>query len=190
MSEAELVEKIQSGDMNALGEIFKIYKNQALKYSYLITNDKFTSEDIVQEAFIKCYCSAKSLKNVEHFKAWFFKILTRIAWKRVGKDKKTLPLDNIFEKVNDESIDKSINMYIRNQEEEVLHGEIENLDLKQKTAIVLFYFNGLNIKEIAKIMGCFEGTVKSRLYSARKKLKESLLNSEEDKSVYVKECKS
>lgn len=190
MTEIEIVEKIQSGDMNALGEIFEIYKNQALKYSYLITNDKFTSEDIVQEAFIKCYSSAKSLKNVEHFKSWFFKILTRIAWKRVGKDKKALPIDNIFEKVDDESIDKSINMYIRNQEEEILHAEIENLDLKQKTVIVLFYFNELSIKEIAKIMGCFEGTVKSRLYSARKKLKESLLNNEEDKYVYVKECKS
>ncbi len=189
MSEIELIEKIQSGDMNALGEIFEIYINQALKYSYLITGNKFTSEDIVQEAFIKCYLSAKSLKNVEQFKSWFFKILTRIAWKHVGKEKKALPLENIFEKADDKSIDKSINMYIRNQEAEMLHAEIEHLDLKQKTVIILFYFNGLTVKEIAKIIGCFEGTVKSRLYSARKKLKESLLNNEEDKSVYVKECK-
>jgi RNA polymerase sigma-70 factor (ECF subfamily) len=190
VNETELVRKIQSGDINALGEIFEIYKNQALKYSYLITNDKFTSEDIVQEAFIQCYSSAKSLKNAEAFKPWFFKILTRIAWRRVGKDRKALPIQNIFEKADDQSIDKSVNIYIRNQEEEALHAEIENLDLKQKTAIVLFYFNGLNVKEIAKVMGCFEGTVKSRLYSARKKLKKSLLNNEEDKSVYVKECES
>lgn len=199
MNEAELIKKIQSGDRNAFNKIFEMYKDQAFNYSYLITNNKFTSEDIVQEAFIKCYLSAKGLKNVDMFKPWFFKILTRIAWKYADKDKKALPIDNIFEKADSESIDKSINAYIRNQEAETLHAEIENLDLKQKTVIVLFYFNGLTIKEIAKIMGCFEGTVKSRLNSARKNLKVSLLNNEdceqsnmlnyeEDKQANLKEC--
>lgn len=188
MNEAELIKKIQSGDMNAFTEIFEKYKNQAIKYSYLITGNKFTSEDIVQEAFLKCYLSAKTLKNVEQFKPWFFKILTRIAWKYAEKDKKSLPLENIFEKADKESIDRSINAYIRTQEAEILHAEIESLELKQKTVIVLFYFNGLSINEIANIMGCFEGTVKSRLHNARKKLKASLLNDEDYKQANLKEC--
>lgn len=188
MSEAELIKKIQSGDMNAFSEIFEKYKNQALRYSYLITGNKFTSEDITQEAFIKCYVSAKTLKNVEQFKPWFFKILTRIAWKYANKDKKALPLENIFEKADNESIDRSVSAYIRSQEAETLRAEIENLELKQKTVIVLFYFNGLSINEIAKIMGCFDGTVKSRLYNARKKLKASLLNNEDSKQSNIKEC--
>lgn len=179
MKEAELIKKIQSGDMHVFSEIFEMYKNEALKYSYLITGNKFTSEDIAQEAFMKCYLSAKTLKNVEQFKPWFFKILTRIAWKYANKDKKELPLENIFEKADKESIDGSMNAYIRNEEAETLHAEIESLDLKQKTVIILFYFNGLTIKEIANVMGCFEGTVKSRLHTARKKLKANLLNNED-----------
>jgi len=181
MEEKELIKKIQSGDMNAFTKIFEIYKDQALKYSYLIIGNKFTSEDIVQEAFIKCYLNAEKLKNIELFKPWFFKILTRIAWKYADKEKKLLPIENILEKAHSDSIDESINVYIKNQEAETLHAEIENLDLKQKTVIVLFYFNCLTIKEIAKVMGCFEGTVKSRLNTARKKLKASLLNNEDSK---------
>lgn len=188
MNEIELVKKIQSGDMNALGQIFEIYKNSALKYSYIITGNKFTSEDIVQETFIKFYLNAKALKNPEQFKPWFFKILTRTAWKRVGKEKKNLPVENIFEKAAYESIDESIHKYIRNQEEEALRVEIEHLDLKMKTVIVLYYFNGFTVKEIAKIMGTFEGTVKSRLYKARKKLKENLVNNEEGYIEKAKEC--
>lgn len=175
MSEEELVEKIQSGDMNAFEQIFEIYKNQAFRYSYLITGNIYTSEDIVQEAFIKCYTNIYDLKKSDQFKSWFFKILTRIAWKHSNKDKKAYPVDNIFDKAESETIDKSIDTYIKTQEYEILHAEIEKLDLKQKTVIILFYFNGLNVKEIAKVMGCFEGTVKSRLHSARKKLKDSLL---------------
>jgi RNA polymerase sigma-70 factor (ECF subfamily) len=188
VSEIELVKKIQSGDMTALGEIFEMYKNRSLKCAYLITGNKFMSEDIVQEAFIKCYLYANSLKKLEQFKPWFFKILTRIAWKHIGKEKKAVPIENIFEKADDKSIDESINRYIRSNEDEALHAEISHLDLKQKTTIILYYFNGLSIKEIAKVMGCFEGTVKSRLHNARKKLKESLLDNEQNSIVKAKEC--
>lgn len=172
MSEEELVEKIQSGDMNAFEKIFEIYKNQAFRYSYLITGNMHTSEDIVQEAFIKCYTCIHDLKKSDQFKSWFFKILTRIAWKYSNKDKKACPVDNIFEKAETETVNKSVDTYIKKQEYEILHAEIEKLDLKQKTVIILFYFNGLNVKEIAKVMGCFEGTVKSRLHSARKDITE------------------
>ena len=108
MNEKELVEKIQAGDMNALGEIFETYKNQAFKYSYLITGNMYTSEDIVQEAFIKCYTNIKDLKNTEQFKSWFYKILTRIAWKHSSKDKKAYPVDNIFEKAETETKNVSL----------------------------------------------------------------------------------
>ncbi|MZK49163.1 RNA polymerase sigma factor [Clostridium beijerinckii] len=180
MSEEELVIKIQSGDMNALGELFEIYKNESFKYSYLITGSKYTSEDIVQEAFISCYNNIRSLKNPEFFKSWFFKMLTRIAWRYAKKDKKSLPVDNIFEKVDEKNIDTSIEQYLRKEKNNNLYAEIEKLDLKQKTVIVLYYFNGLTVSEIAKVMGCFEGTVKSRLYSARKKLKSSLIKCDDE----------
>ncbi|OPJ64388.1 RNA polymerase sigma factor [Clostridium oryzae] len=180
MCEEELVIKIQSGDMNALGELFDIYKNQSFKYAYLITGNKHTSEDIVQEAFISCYKNVKSLKNVKLFRSWFYKMLTRIAWRYAKKDKKLLPVDNIFEKADEKSTDTSIEQYLRKEQNNNLYAEIEKLDLKQKTVIVLYYFNGLTVKEIAKIMGCFEGTVKSRLYTARRKLKSNLIKCDDE----------
>lgn len=188
MNETEVVKKIQAGDMNAFEEIFEIYKNQAIRYAYLITNNKFTSEDIVQETFVKCYLKIKDLKNVEQFKSWLFKIPTRTAWDYMKKDKAVLPVEDIFEKAKNENIDKSLHSYIRNEESKMLRAEIDNLELKQKTVIVLYYFNGFTIKEIAKIMGCFEGTVKSRLHSARKNLKVALMNVNSAQSNSKKGC--
>lgn len=188
MDEKELVIKIQSGDMNAFEELFEIYKNEAHRYSYLITGNAYLSEDIVQEAFIKCYTHIKSLKNQEQFKSWFFKILTRIAWKYSKKEKKSVPVDNIFEKADDEKINESINEYMRKEQSDALHLEIDRLDIKQKTVIILYYFNELTVKEIAEVMGCFQGTVKSRLHSARKKLKSSLIRSDEYGHTRIKEC--
>lgn len=188
MDEKELIMRIQSGDMNAFGQLFEKYKNEAFKYSYLIIGNKHISEDIVQEAFINCYTQIKSLKNQEQFKSWFFKMLTRIAWRYSKKEKKSIPVDNIFEKADDEKNDESINQYIRKEQADILHEEIEKLDIKQKTVIILYYFNDLTVKEIANIMGCFEGTVKSRLYSARRKLKNNLGRIDRYENSKMKEC--
>lgn len=188
MDERELIIKIQSGDMNAFSQLFEKYKDEAFKYSYLITGNEHISEDIVQEAFINCYNKITSLKKQEQFKSWFFKMLTRIAWRYLKKEKKSIPIDNIFEKADDEKNDESINQYIRKEQADILHEEIGKLDIKQKTVIILYYFNDLTVKEIAKIMGCFEGTVKSRLYSARKKLKNNIGKFDEYGYAAIKEC--
>ena len=68
-----------------------------------------------------------------------------------------------------------------------MHEIIDELDIKQKMVIILYYFNELTIKEIAQIMECFEGTVKSRLYTARKKLKKSLMDFDKCEDIREKE---
>jgi RNA polymerase sigma-70 factor (ECF subfamily) len=65
--------------------------------------------------------------------------------------------------------------------------EIEKLDIKHRTVVVLYYYNELSIAEIAKIVGCFEGTVKSRLANARKRLKVQLMRVDTDNIVYFSE---
>ena len=187
LDEKELIIKIQSGDMNAFAIIFEKYKNEAVRYSYLIIGNKHTSEDIVQDAFVTCYTKIKSLKKQEQFKSWFFKILTRIAWKYYKKEKKSVPVDNIFEKADYETNCEAISKYIKKEQADILHEVIDELDIKQKMVIILYYFNELTIKEIAQIMECFEGTVKSRLYTARKKLKKSLMDFDKCEDIREKE---
>ncbi|WP_319001560.1 RNA polymerase sigma factor [Clostridium sp. CS001] len=75
---------------------------------------------MVQESFIQCFHSIKTLKNIKTFDVWFYKIVTRTGW---------------------------------------------------RTVIVLYYFNDMTIKDISKVLGCFEGTVKSRLHNAKKQLR-------------------
>lgn len=187
MNEIELIKQIQSGDISALEKIFEKYKDEMLKYCIFVTGNINGSEDIVQESFIECFKSARNLKDPAMFKSWFYKIVTRTAWRYISKEKKITPIENIYEKADEKSRDNSINLFIRQEEAAILDGEIQKLDLKQRTVIILYYFNDLSIKEIANIMGCFEGTVKSRLHAARKKLKDSLQYNEgfslEDKTI-------
>lgn len=63
--------------------------------------------------------------------------------------------------------------------EDELYRAIRNLPVKQRTVVVFYYFSQMSTKEIAGIMGCMEGTVKSRLYTARTNLKRELTSQQD-----------
>ncbi len=185
MCEAEVIIKMQKGDYSAFDEIFYLYKDKAVRTAYLITGNKFTSEDVVQEAFILCCSKIKTLKNPELFKPWFFKIVTRLSWKHSNSSKRVTPVENIFEKAEENSenpLQSSFKAFEKEEYEE-LYRCIDMLDKKSRITVILFYFNEFSIKEISEIMGCFQGTVKSRLFNSRKKLKRFLND-------FSKECEN
>lgn len=174
MNESVVIKQIQDGNINAFDELFNRYKNTALRTAYLITGNLHTGEDVVQETFIQCYLKINSLKNPDSFKSWFYRILTRTAWNYSKKDKKLTPVEDIYERADGQGINQSMADYLKSQEYEFIYSEIDKLDIKLKTTIILFYFNDLSVKETAKALGCLEGTVKSRLHNARAVLKKKL----------------
>lgn len=174
MPEVEIIEKVQKGDMQAFEQLFELYKSKALKTAYLMTGDKVVSEDVVQEAFIKCYRSIKELRQPQYFHTWFYKLLTRTAWQYLKKERQIMPVEDISEMLEKDCV----KAYSEKLEDEatanMLYEEIAKLDPKLQMTLILFYYDGFSVKEIAHIMGCFEGTVKSRLHTGRKKLQKSL----------------
>jgi len=179
---------IQQGNSDAFDQIFEKYKNEAVRTAYLITGRKSICEDIAQETFIKCFKHIGDLKNPNGFRAWFFRILTRTAWKYGRSASHEIPTEDIAERVEESSSDLVNEHYSTVEENRLLYSEINRLETKQKTAIILYYFNGLSTKEIAKVSRCLEGTVKSRLFSARKKLRSRLdsgYNSEKECRAYA-----
>lgn len=173
MEESEWIQKMQQGDDTAFFIIYEKYKNAALRTAYLITGNRYTGEDILQETFVQCCLHIKELKDPTTFKAWFYKILTRTAWKFAKKEKNAVPVENIFETI--ESIEEdSEKTYLKKEERKELMNAINSLDIKQRITIILYYYNEMSVSEIAKVTGSMEGTVKSRLFFVRKKLYQKL----------------
>ncbi|MGE4214641.1 MAG: RNA polymerase sigma factor [Anaerotignaceae bacterium] len=184
----ELVMNLQKGDKTAFEKLFQLYKVQAVRTAYLLTNNKALAEDICQEAFVQCYLKIGDLKNPEQFKTWFYKTLTRITWKMYSKEKGIVPVENIFELADCNDTHQVELDFIKKQTAEKIMWAINGLEEKQKTTALLYYYNDFSITEIANIMGCFQGTVKSRLHTARKNLKKSLVIEERFKEEGMKDA--
>ena len=163
MEEENLIPEIIMGNTEAFTQLYNMYAPKAYRTALLICGNVHTAEDIVQETFIKCYSTLPKLKNPKAFPSYFYRTLTRIAWKMCNRYRKTLPLEECFTAES-----KAEEIYTE------LYNAIARLDTKMRTIIVLFYFNDMPIKEIAKATGTLEGTVKSRLYRARQELSKVL----------------
>lgn len=175
MDDSELVVQLQKGDAAAFSLLFERYQKQALRTACFLTGNLSTAEDVVQDAFIKCYMQIHTLKDPESFRPWFFKLLTRLSWKASAKDTKNTPVSQLFESLENETNGEDCSTYVLRQESQLMLFEaVKELQQKQRAVVVLYYYNQMTVSEIAKITGCLEGTVKSRLYFARKKLYEKL----------------
>lgn len=179
------VEKMIEGDEAAFEKLFDIYHNKLYRMAYLISGNHADSEDIVQETFLKCYLNRKKLKDNQCFESWLYRILTRTAW-RIGKSSKKE--ESMEELWNQEESDSSqagpLEALLLGWQREQLFDAVKELPVKQRTTVVLYYYNQLNTKEIAKATGCLEGTVKSRLHSARKNLERKLQAKAEEGAVW------
>ena len=176
MNESELIISIQNGDSDSFRKLFDLYKDKAVRTAYHITGSQAAAEDVAQEAFVKCYFEIGKLQNPECFKTWFYRLLVRTAWRYAAVEKKSVPVEEVFDQSRT-SEEKSVEQqYLETELTNTLYKQIQKLDKKRRTTVMLFYYSGLSTKEIARVMGCMEGTVKSRLHSSRKILKRNLEN--------------
>ena len=187
MENEELVLRMIEDDMDAMEELMKRTQKDIFRLAYLISGSYADSEDIVQETYVQVYIKRKTIRDPRAFKSWLIRMMTRIAWRYLKKMQREQPAgENIeewqknmmeaggnwtLEKGKVESVAETVE---RNEEARELYGAISRLPVKQRTAVILYYFEGMSTREIAEASGCLEGTVKSRLHGARRRLKEEL----------------
>ncbi len=179
-NELILIKKSIRGDVDAFEELIKDYKKMAYNIALRVLRSKEDAEDISQEALVKVFKNIGSFNMKSTFKVWLYRIVmnTCLDFKR----KKNIitysidkPLENDESEIIQEIPDNSNNpdIVIQNKlESQMLYECIDMLDDDFRTVIVLRDVQGLSYRDIASILSCNEGTVKSRLNRARKKLRE------------------
>ena len=179
MDEKELVQRMKAGDKQAFDVLYEKYKNILLRMAYLVSGQIYDAEDIVQETFVKCFLHIGDLKKNEGFKPWLFQILYRTAYRQMKKRKREIPEEDIAIRADATDGITSLDRIIQTETDRKVKLAVQSLDFKHRAVVVLYYFNEMPTKEIARVLGCTEGTVKSRLFAARKKLKGKLVMWEE-----------
>ncbi|MFN3305913.1 MAG: RNA polymerase sigma factor [Candidatus Kapaibacteriota bacterium] len=181
--EFEIIQKILGGEINQYEILQKKYqKPLTLLISKMIRNAEDV-QDIVQETFIKAYNNLRFFKREFSFNSWLFKIASNLCIDHLRKQRiKTISIEQPFPNSNedekhfdfpdrDADIDVKISIVERDK---ILHQAINLLPEHYRKIIQLRYFEELDYQEIAENLSLPLGTVKVRLFRARKALLEIL----------------
>ncbi|MDG3583632.1 RNA polymerase sigma factor [Galbibacter pacificus] len=169
-------DRVLKGDTNAFSYFVDTYQQLAFTIAVRIVKNREEAEDIVQEAFIKCYHSLASFKGDAKFSTWLYKIVYHSTLDRVRKNARQIPSEEI-EKINYNLIDDvedALDILEKKEREKIIGAAIETLTNEEQTIITLYYYEDLSLKEIATIVGISTGNVKIKLFRARKQLFEIL----------------
>ena len=179
VEESVLVKRARKGDLAAYDELVKRYQERIYATIYHMTSNHEDANDLAQEAFIKAYQALKSFKGGSSFYTWVYRIAVNktINFLKQRKNKAHMSLDDLdFNAEHDPDLvalisDKTPRRDANLAElQEKLNEAMQKLSEPHRLVVTLHDVQGLSHDEIAEIMECNIGTVRSRLFYARQQL--------------------
>lgn len=177
IDESVLIQRCLKGSKDAYGLIVNKYMKDAYFIALGLVGNQEDALDLSQEAFIKAYTNIGSLNAQWGFFPWFYQILRNLCFShlRRRKNRQSYSLDVLVERPDSSrESDCPCTAMEKRELTETLWQAINKLDDKHREVIVLRHFKNFSYEQMAKILFCSVGTVTSRLYYARMKLKEIL----------------
>ncbi len=175
---AELVSQIQSGDNSAFDELYKLTSERAYFVALEFTKNNQDAEDILQESYIKALSKISELDKPESFSSWLNQIVANKS-KDFLKKKKPVLFNSDEEETDatellpDEDTSFSPEESLDQTElQKTVMEVLDELSEEKRACVLMMYFEELSVGEIAQTLEIPEGTVKTRLFSARKDLKD------------------
>jgi len=174
-----LVRRCQQGDAAAIELLVRRYQNYVYRLCYLVMRNEQDAEDMTQEAFIRA-CRALPRFEIREgisFEAWLYRIAVNccrsrlrrkwyqmVPWQRLG----------FGERLAASPEERPERVFLRDEQRSQVLGAINKLGQKHRLVIILRYYADLSNEEIAVVLSIPSGTVRSRLHTARQRLRELL----------------
>ncbi len=184
--EAETIRAVLAGDVDRFGELVDRYQGQALRVAFSLLGNHEDAEDVAQEAFVNAFRSLASFRHGAKFSTWLYRIVVnqckdRLRRRTRGEGAGSAGAGSaagdvepgLFAEAPDPNADAG--RHVRARElADTINRAIGGLSANQRTAFLMHYVHELPLKEVAEVMGCRVGTVKSHLFRATRGLQRQL----------------
>jgi len=176
--DAALVDHLKKGDAKALDELYRRHREAAYGIAYRLVGNREDALEVVQEAFIHVMRGIQTFRGQSSFRTWLYRIVTHAAldyrrWRALrvadslDSDTSTEPVAQASDRSPQEAAaDRDLGAAIDKA--------LSNISEKNRAALILFAIEGMPYKEVADVLGISIGTVMSRIFNARQRLRELL----------------
>lgn len=173
----ELIHRMQSGDGDAVRDLYALYGQRLHAYALRLTNDPATAEDVTQQTLIIAWRTARTFRGEGRLIAWLLGIVHHTARKAMRGT--TQSLDEALQETIAEDQPLPEEQAQVKEERRWVRAGLQSLSPEHRAVLELIFYQGLSLNEAAQVLKCPVGTVKSRLSYARNHLRGVLTRSEE-----------
>ncbi len=188
LSDKEIVERFNSGDNSVFSVLVDRYLNKAYQIAYGILGNKQDAEEVSQDVFVRIYKALTKFRGDAEFSTWMYRIAVNLAknkyrWNKSRGSKKNISIQaslgndedsfSLEDRISDESPLPDEKVELSEFEQNIMD-EIEELPELYREALILRNVEEMSYEDIAKVLGCKLGTIKSRIARAREELKSRL----------------
>jgi RNA polymerase sigma-70 factor (ECF subfamily) len=166
-AERALLVSIASGDRDAMAELYAGYQPRLFRFVYRLTRSHATTEELINDIMLAIWRGARSFRGDSKPSTWIFGIAYRQALKRLSRKKLSIAPYFDVDLLADNG-DPSF------EQEDWVHRGLDALPPAQRLAVELVFYLGLSYEEVASVTDCPVNTVKTRMFHARRKLREQL----------------
>ncbi|MCH7370274.1 MULTISPECIES: RNA polymerase sigma factor RpoE [Aeromonas] len=178
----QLVERVQRGDKNAFNLLVKKYQHKVVNLVARYVNNPGDVPDVAQEAFIKAYRALPTFRGESAFYTWLYRIAVNTAKNYLTSQGRRPPSSDVEADEAEyygggealQEVATPENLALTDEIKRTVFTAIEALPEDLRTAITLREMEGLSYEEIAEIMDCPVGTVRSRIFRAREAIDKKL----------------
>jgi RNA polymerase sigma-70 factor (ECF subfamily) len=180
----ELVRQALDGDGKAFEKLVEKYKKRVYYLAYRMTRDHDSADELAQESFVKAYQALSSFKPGYNFYTWVYRICVNLAINFLKREKHTVSADQLREMdllpERRQEMDQLERM-ITTEQAGIVKKALASLPPEQRSAFILKTYDNMSYEQMAEVMECSIGTVMSRLFRARQKLKNALRAAEAER---------
>ncbi|MDD2407259.1 MAG: RNA polymerase sigma factor RpoE [Tepidiphilus sp.] len=180
----QLVARVRQGDQNAFGLLVSKYQRKVQRLLSRLVRDPAEVEDLTQETFIKAYRALDSFRGDSAFYTWLYRIAINTAKNHLmASNRRPSASATVHQTEEGEQWDEldllsdsetPENLLLTQEIAQTVEETIQSLPEELRTAITLRELEGLSYEEIAQVMGCPIGTVRSRIFRAREAIAQRL----------------
>jgi RNA polymerase sigma-70 factor (ECF subfamily) len=173
-TDRELVYAARVGDTAAFDALFYRYRDGIFRLGLAITKDPSAAEEIVVDAFARAHRALARLEPDDSLRPWLYRVAVNLSYNR--RPRKNIVLSSLDDAADLALANEESPSSLAEQAEQrrLVLAAVDLLGPKHRVVVVLHYLNGLNLAEIAEVMDCPVGTVKSRLHYALRRLRTHL----------------
>lgn len=177
LDDRSLVERFVAGEAAAFEQLYHRHRTPLFRTALAMTRRRGISEELLQEAFLRAYRHLHRVRLTEgaSLRPWLHRILIHLVYDRSARKRpQTRPLEGVVERlaaVGSTSPERSAE---QRELQRLMAEAIDDLPFKQRIVVVLYYLQDMDLAEISEATGVPAGTVKSRLFYARRRLRASL----------------